>query len=1425
MTTQRIFNILLASIIIASLAISNIGSAAAAPNKESIECRDGTLNISIPNFQYLANQTMNVIADRQPIGSIKFDGTGTGNGSFKVPPEKTLIEDLRLVGGTSARSITYTLVGTESKNPPISCVSSPRGPVGNQGQTTPTSTNTSGNTPGSGFLGDPINSASGEYFFDLPLIDLGGALPLRFTLTYAANMDKSAANHNDPFGGDNFSHNFHVALKQTNESSLVIFFGSGNLLNFQKVKGGPALSGAEGWQVKGEETVYALIESNTRYTLLDPISHITFTFDKAKSGNDTIGILKRIEDRNGNALTFTTDFAGRVARVDDGKGRSLIFTYANPSDTWTWAHLAQVSDGNNRLIKFEYKSTTEPLTTHLISVSDPLKQTTQFTHSGTVTNTVVSAVTHPLGNTPYTNKYEVISNQWRVISQTDALGNTTQLKFDAAGVTTMTDALGNITQHKHKESRLLSDMKDASNKSAALSYDDQGRRTEIKDRLGDTTQIVYHPQTGNIASVTNAKGDTVAYTYAAQEQTIGEAKFTFYNLTQMSYPDKSGAKFEYDAKGNVITYTDQAAQAWKFAYTPTGLPTTATNPANGIVTFTYNPDQTLAARKDSETGETRFTYDAFKRVIKITYADKTETAFTYNANDRLTSITDPLKGVTKFEYDANGNLIKTTDAAGQVDNLSYDKMDRLIKTTDRLGQASNLSYDKLGRIDSVTNAVGQVVNFAYDPRGWLNQIKLGDSAWKYGYDDEGVVNSLTAPSGNTTKIQSDKLGLVAGATNALNQTSSLTRDASNRITKVTDPLKRDTSYTYDSRGALNGVTAPVVGGSKYEYDAAGNLTKIVDLNGAEWKFTYSPMGRLLTKTDPLGKATQYKYDERGRLSLVTYPDNTTRAISYDALGNIARVTFSDKSEKKFVYDALGRLIEADGVKFSRDAEGRITQTSEVFGNFGSLNGASYDNAGRVKTVAYNNGTFTVTYVYDEKTGLLKQVTDSLTKTQVDFTYDKDLRVTNIARSNKVNTTLTWDNADRLVGIQDAKTSEVSQTSEVLKLQYTLDDAGQVTQLSGKLPLDPAPNIQPQTSNFQYNNASQLTTAGYSYDAQGRLTASPTNKLSWDADSQLVGIDSVKLSYNGLGEVISREEGGKVTRFAYNYALGLAPIAAEYTNLTPTRYYIWTPSGALLYAIDASDGNKVSHYHFDRIGSTLALTDANGAVTDAYAYDPYGKVLKHDGKNTQPFTFVGQWGVRQEGATLYQMRARYYDATAAKFLSRDPLWPNIADPSQINPYQYAKNSPVILSDPTGLETTVEELLRLRGQLTEDELFFVLVVAGDSGRLTDWLEILRMMVRLSKEKETEMEKMVRGARELMLQDERAEQRRRQERIRERQEEIAAKFMRDLSPFEQVTTPGMDPYVPLQEHTGNRTTPEEKWDRRVDEWFAKHEEKLKK
>jgi hypothetical protein len=49
-----------------------------------------------------------------------------------------------------------------------------------------------------------------------------------------------------------------------------------------------------------------------------------------------------------------------------------------------------------------------------------------------------------------------------------------------------------------------------------------------------------------------------------------------------------------------------------------------------------------------------------------------------------------------------------------------------------------------------------------------------------------------------------------------------------------------------------------------------------------------------------------------------------------------------------------------------------------------------------------------------------------------------------------------------------------------------------------------------------------------------------------------------------------------------------------------------------------------------------------------------------------------------------MRARYYDSGSARFLSRDPI--GSLDPRAINPYQYAKDSPLRNADPTGLQST-------------------------------------------------------------------------------------------------------------------------------------------
>src|SRR5207245_11664465 len=103
-------------------------------------------------------------------------------------------------------------------------------------------------------------------------------------------------------------------------------------------------------------------------------------------------------------------------------------------------------------------------------------------------------------------------------------------------------------------------------------------------------------------------------------------------------------------------------------------------------------------------------------------------------------------------------------------------------------------------------------------------------------------------------------------------------------------------------------------------------------------------------------------------------------------------------------------------------------------------------------------------------------------------------------------------------------------------------------------------------------------------------------------------------------------------------------------------------------------NAVRFFHFDRLGSTLALTSSAGAVTDAYAYSPYGILLGRTGTNLQPFAYIGAFGARSEAAALIHMRPRFYDPRAARFLCPDPLWPPLRVLQRLNSYEYVSQNP-------------------------------------------------------------------------------------------------------------------------------------------------------
>jgi RHS repeat-associated protein len=113
---------------------------------------------------------------------------------------------------------------------------------------------------------------------------------------------------------------------------------------------------------------------------------------------------------------------------------------------------------------------------------------------------------------------------------------------------------------------------------------------------------------------------------------------------------------------------------------------------------------------------------------------------------------------------------------------------------------------------------------------------------------------------------------------------------------------------------------------------------------------------------------------------------------------------------------------------------------------------------------------------------------------------------------------------------------------------------------------------------------------------------------------------------------------------------------------------------------ASDGS-IYCYHFDALGSVIALTDMDQTIVNAYAYDPFGR-LREQESLAQPFKYVGRYGVMHEPNGLYYMRARYYDPSVGRFISEDPIGFAGGD---VNLYAYVQNDPVNFVDPNGLQS--------------------------------------------------------------------------------------------------------------------------------------------
>jgi RHS repeat-associated protein len=790
----------------------------------------------------------------------------------------------------------------------------------------------------------------------------------------------------------------------------------------------------------------------------------------------------------------------------------------------------------------------------------------------------------------------------------------------------------------------------------------------------------------------------------------------------------------FDACGNVSTLSvvgsNPAGSAMPARTTSFGygsrcqLPETVTNPLGHVTRLAYQYHFGMPLTMTDPNGlTTRWQYDEFGRRVLETRPDQTSTSWSFES-----CTAGPCWGVNDLRFHVyETSRGSAADTYGQRE-FFYDGFDRPRSRQHSrvLGvwTTETVQYDSLGR------PVAQYRPYSSGGNGYV--------AWSYDALDRVVAQKLYQSSGaldrSTTLSHS---GRSTHVTDALGRTRTHVVDVAGQLRQVTDPGPGGTThYDYDSFGGLVRIQDPIGAISTGAYNVRGFRTQWADADRGNWTFSANSLNELVSWKDARGQSFSVAYDALGRVTSRTEPEGTstwtwgTTATARN-IGRLQAVSGYGYAESR-AYDAVGRLAN------------RTITTDQAYAfdysynSIGALDTITYPTS---PVPTGQAGTrFKVKYAYSF--GAPSQVTDvtqSPAKTlwTLHAANDDSAATAESFGANLVSVASgyrpwTGELTSRQAGVAPA-------TANRQNLAYQWDAAGNLTQrqdlnqaLVENFTLDGLDRIVASTLNgvsnlsVAYDAAGNVTSRSdvgvYSYgDAAHRhaVTAAGSRTFAYDANGNQVTRDGVSQSWASfnLPTVLRQPIGGTT----YQSQLTYGPDhqrwkqVATYSNGTETtlyvggllekesttstgktywRHYVHAPSGLEIVVSRNSDASTSTRYVLaDHLGSSDALLDGSGNVAARESFGAFGSRRGSDWKaGTAPdwasianSTRHGYTGHEHlDNVALIHMNGRVFDPLVGRFLSVDPLIGELADSQQVNPYAYAANRPLSLTDPSGYD---------------------------------------------------------------------------------------------------------------------------------------------
>jgi len=1082
---------------------------------------------------------------------------------------------------------------------------------------------------------------------------------------------------------------------------------------------------------------------------------------------------------NGKSVRFTRDSQGRITAITDPKGNVLEYDYDRQGDlrasrdalgnetrySYNRSHgLLDIEDPLGRsIVRNIYNDSGR-----LIAQEDSDGNRTDFNHD---IEGRQSVVTDRRGN-PTFLYYDESGN---VTSRVDALGNETSYSYDARGnQLTQTDPLGNVTTATFNNSNDQLTQTDALGNTTAYTYNPRGQELTITDARGNVYKNSYDT-VGNLLAVTDPDGNVAGNNIDIDG-----------NVTKTTDMLGNTTEYTYDSDGNKLTETDAVGNTTTFTYDANGnvLTETVSRQVNGqtlteTTRYDYDAADRVVATHYPDGSTVRTEYDAVGNEVAMIDTQGRRTEKVYDAYGRVTAIHYPDATVERKAYDAEGNLVRETDRLGRVSTYTYDALNRQVGITNPDGSTSQTEYDAAGRVVAEINERGERTEYEYDAAGRRTAVidALGNRH-TFEYDADGNRIREIDANGHVTEYEYNDLGQKVLTRFDDGHTLIDEVDVMGRRTAQVDQAGTRTEYGYDGLGRLTEVRQFLDGETlttSYTYDSQGNKLTQTDAEGRTTLWTYDNMGRVLTRTLPMGQVETFAYGANGNLIRHTDFKGQVTTSDYDSQNRLIRQTYADGTEESWVYDSASQNVEAQQV-----VDGNVSVTRYDYDDRGRLvretkpNGAvleyGYDAAGnrtRLTTTQANGDSRTVTYTFDALNRLSTVSDDTGTTT---YGYDAAGNRASLTRPNGVQTTYTYDGVNRLTkqiikdqagNILASYTYSLSPTGRRTGIE---EHNGRVTEYShdglyrliGETVTDPVnpdytatfeydkvgnrtySTIDGVQTSYAYDDNDRLTQQGgtiYTYDANGNtLTETEDGQITtytYDARNKLASREDASVlaryGYDIYGIRNSKTENGVTTNYVVDHNRPYAQVLAESSNGAASKQY--TYGDDLLSQQAAND----SHFYlYDGLGSTRALTDSSGAVTDSYDYEAFGELLNRMGETDNSYLYTGEQYDPNMGQ--YYLRARYYNQEVGRFTQMDDFAGFSVSPITLNKYAYANADSANGVDPSGY-LTLAGLNISMGQLSSGRGMAIRLFVQGQRRAGG-----RLMSKIGKQAEREVKKIV-------------------------------------------------------------------------------------